>query len=93
MSLALPIAVLVLCRVFGAIVFGAMAAGQASSFAPDYGKAKISAARLFQLFDRVPLIDSFSEAGDKPVSGRSLSVCYPAEDVYTEVKNLFCSKN
>ena len=44
-----------------------MAAGQASSFAPDYGKAKIAAARLFQLFDRVPTIDSSSEDGDKLV--------------------------
>ena len=46
-----------------------MAAGQASSFAPDYGKAKIAAARLFALFDVVPSIDSFSEAGDKLVCG------------------------
>lgn len=50
-------------RVFSAIVFGAMGAGQASSFAPDYAKAKVSAARLFDLFDREPAIDSFSEEG------------------------------
>ena len=55
-------------RVFSAIIFGAMAAGQASSFAPDYGKAKTAAARLFVLFDRVPEIDSSSEEGLKPVS-------------------------
>lgn len=54
-------------RVFSAVLFGAMAAGQASSFAPDYGKAKISAARLFALFDRVPPIDSSSDAGNKLV--------------------------
>ena len=47
-----------------------MAAGQASSFAPDYGKAKIAAARLFALFDRVPSIDSSSPDGDKLVSYR-----------------------
>jgi ABC-type multidrug transport system fused ATPase/permease subunit len=52
-------------KVFSAILFGAMAAGQASSFAPDYGKAKASAARLFALFDRVPPINSSSEAGEK----------------------------
>lgn len=57
-----------LYRVFSAVVFGAMALGQTSSFAPDYAKAKISAAHLFQLFERVPLIDSYSEEGDKPVS-------------------------
>ncbi|KAF2983536.1 hypothetical protein EK904_005729 [Melospiza melodia maxima] len=53
-------------RVFSAVVFGAMALGQTSSFAPDYAKAKISAAHLFQLFERVPSIDSYSEEGDKP---------------------------
>ncbi|ELU13296.1 hypothetical protein CAPTEDRAFT_217926 [Capitella teleta] len=53
-------------NVFSAIVFGAMSAGQASSFAPDYGKAKIAAAKLLQLFDRVPLIDSSSSEGESP---------------------------
>ncbi|RMC04951.1 hypothetical protein DUI87_18129 [Hirundo rustica rustica] len=53
-------------RVFSAVVFGAMALGQTSSFAPDYAKAKISAAHLFMLFERVPSIDSYSEEGDKP---------------------------
>uniref|UniRef100_A0A8C5TA38 Phosphatidylcholine translocator ABCB4 n=1 Tax=Malurus cyaneus samueli TaxID=2593467 RepID=A0A8C5TA38_9PASS len=52
--------------VFSAVVFGAMALGQTSSFAPDYAKAKISAAHLFLLFERVPAIDSYSEEGDKP---------------------------
>ncbi|KAJ7408592.1 Multidrug resistance protein 1A [Willisornis vidua] len=52
--------------VFSAVVFGAMALGQTSSFAPDYAKAKISAAHMFQLFERVPSIDSYSEEGEKP---------------------------
>uniref|UniRef100_A0A8C4JHN8 Phosphatidylcholine translocator ABCB4-like n=1 Tax=Dromaius novaehollandiae TaxID=8790 RepID=A0A8C4JHN8_DRONO len=55
-------------RVFSAVVFGAMALGQSSSFAPDYAKAKISAAHLFMLFETVPSIDSYSEEGLKPVS-------------------------
>lgn len=55
-------------RVFSAIVFGAMALGQSTSFTPDYAKAKMSAAHLFLLFERVPLIDSYSEEGEKPVS-------------------------
>ena len=55
-------------RVFSAIAFGAMAAGQATQFAPDYTKGKLGAARLFQLFDRVPEIDNFSTEGSKPVS-------------------------
>ncbi|XP_074938856.1 ATP-dependent translocase ABCB1-like isoform X2 [Phalacrocorax aristotelis] len=52
--------------VFSAVVFGAMALGQSSSFAPDYTKAKISAAHLFLLFERVPSIDSYSKEGEKP---------------------------
>ncbi|XP_072707607.1 ATP-dependent translocase ABCB1 isoform X2 [Ciconia boyciana] len=52
--------------VFSAVVFGAMALGQSSSFAPDYAKAKISAAHLFLLFERVPSIDSYSKEGEKP---------------------------
>uniref|UniRef100_A0A669R659 Phosphatidylcholine translocator ABCB4 n=1 Tax=Phasianus colchicus TaxID=9054 RepID=A0A669R659_PHACC len=52
--------------VFSAIVFGAMALGQSTSFTPDYAKAKMSAAHLFLLFERVPLIDSYSEEGEKP---------------------------
>uniref|UniRef100_A0A8B9GKA4 ATP binding cassette subfamily B member 4 n=1 Tax=Amazona collaria TaxID=241587 RepID=A0A8B9GKA4_9PSIT len=52
--------------VFSAVVFGAMALGQTSSFAPDYAKAKISATHLLLLFERVPLIDSYSEEGEKP---------------------------
>ncbi|KAE8596138.1 hypothetical protein XENTR_v10015982 [Xenopus tropicalis] len=52
--------------VFSAIVFGAMALGQTSSFAPDYTKAMISAAHIFSLLERVPLIDSYSKEGEKP---------------------------
>ncbi|XP_044151513.1 ATP-dependent translocase ABCB1 [Bufo gargarizans] len=52
--------------VFSAIVFGAMALGQTSSFAPDYAKAKMSAAHIFNLLERQPLIDSYSDAGHKP---------------------------
>ncbi|XP_031235863.1 phosphatidylcholine translocator ABCB4 isoform X3 [Mastomys coucha] len=49
--------------VFSAIVLGAVALGHASSFAPDYAKAKLSAAYLFSLFERRPLIDSYSGEG------------------------------
>ncbi|XP_066441351.1 ATP-dependent translocase ABCB1 [Eleutherodactylus coqui] len=52
--------------VFSAIVFGAMALGQTSSFTPDYAKAKISAAHIFNLLERQPLIDSYSTDGHKP---------------------------
>ncbi|XP_077622936.1 phosphatidylcholine translocator ABCB4 isoform X3 [Crocuta crocuta] len=53
-------------RVFTAIVFGAVALGHASSFAPDYAKSKLSAAHLFMLLERQPLIDSDSEEGLRP---------------------------
>ncbi|XP_044534852.1 ATP-dependent translocase ABCB1-like [Gracilinanus agilis] len=52
--------------VFSAIVFGAMAVGQASSFAPDYAKAKISAAHVIHIIEKIPSIDSYSEEGHKP---------------------------
>ena len=55
-------------RVFSAMIFAMMSAGQATSFAPDYGKAKMAAARLFVIFDRQPLIDVTSEEGEKLVS-------------------------
>jgi len=61
-----------------------MAAGQASSFAPDYGKAKVAAARLFQLFDRVPTIDSSSEAGDKLVSTHTNCRCKVGRYLYSD---------
>ncbi|XP_074048995.1 ATP-dependent translocase ABCB1 isoform X2 [Macrotis lagotis] len=51
--------------VFSAIVFGAMALGQTSSFAPDYAKAKISASHIIMLLEQKPLIDSYSEEGEK----------------------------
>ncbi|EMP26530.1 Multidrug resistance protein 1, partial [Chelonia mydas] len=52
--------------VFSAIVISAMTLGQTSSFTPDYAKAKLSAAHLFTLFERAPLIDSYSDEGLKP---------------------------
>lgn len=55
---------------FAAVVFGAMAVGQASAFAPDYGKAKAAAARVFALVDQQPTIDSYSTEGTKPVSNQ-----------------------
>ncbi|KAL7976562.1 hypothetical protein Chor_008511 [Crotalus horridus] len=57
--------------VFSCIVFGAMAVGQTFSFTPDYAKAKISAAHMFMLFERVPSIDNYSEEGKKPETTNS----------------------
>ena len=66
-----------LLRVFGGIVFGAMALGQMSHFAPDAGKAQASAARIFYLLDRKPAIDSSSTDGQKPVSSPESPQCHP----------------
>ncbi|XP_055083269.1 bile salt export pump-like [Periophthalmus magnuspinnatus] len=52
-------------RVISAIITGGQALGRASSYTPDYAKAKISAARFFQLLDRVPLISVYSDKGKK----------------------------
>ena len=51
-----------------ALLFGAMSAGQASAFVPDYATAQIAAARIFRLFERIPDIDNYDESGEKPVS-------------------------
>ncbi|XP_063777546.1 ATP-dependent translocase ABCB1-like [Pseudophryne corroboree] len=69
--------------VFSAIVFGAMALGQTSSFAPDYAKAMMSAAHIFHLLEKEPLIDSYSTDGLKPpqcdgnVTFRGVQFNYP----------------
>ncbi|NXH11658.1 MDR3 protein, partial [Bucco capensis] len=69
--------------VFSAIVFGAMALGQSTSFTPDYAKAKVSAAHLLLLFERVPSIDSYSKEGEKPksfggnITFKDVSFSYP----------------
>lgn len=63
-------------RVFSCIVFGAMALGQASSLTPDYAKAKISAAHVFMLLERIPSIDNYSDEGLKPVSWSLAIISY-----------------
>nr|XP_033786801.1 ATP-binding cassette sub-family B member 5 isoform X3 [Geotrypetes seraphini] len=70
--------------VFSLLAYGAMAAGQTLSFAPDYAKAKSAAAHLFALFERIPAIDSYSQEGQKldtfngTVEFHDISFRYPA---------------
>ncbi|XP_063322121.1 bile salt export pump-like isoform X1 [Pelmatolapia mariae] len=52
-------------RVISAIVTSGTALGRASSYTPDYAKAKISAARFFQLLDRAPQISVYNDKGEK----------------------------
>ncbi|XP_060103685.1 LOW QUALITY PROTEIN: ATP-binding cassette sub-family B member 5 [Heteronotia binoei] len=51
--------------VFASVIFAAMNVGQSNSLAPDFGKSKVSAQRIFQLLDRKPQIDSYNEEGEK----------------------------
>ena len=57
-----------ICRVLIAIILGALVVGRTNSLAPDYAQAKISAARVMKLFERVPGIDCYNKEGNKPVS-------------------------
>jgi ATP-binding cassette subfamily B (MDR/TAP) protein 1 len=51
--------------VFSSVIFGAQSAGTIFSFAPDMGKAAESARSLKALFDRKPLIDTWSTSGEQ----------------------------
>uniref|UniRef100_A0A9J7Z4T4 ABC-type xenobiotic transporter n=1 Tax=Cyprinus carpio carpio TaxID=630221 RepID=A0A9J7Z4T4_CYPCA len=51
--------------VISAVVYGAMAVGEANSFTPNYAKAKMAASHVLMLISRVPAIDNASEDGDK----------------------------
>ncbi|XP_015277731.1 PREDICTED: bile salt export pump [Gekko japonicus] len=52
-------------RVISCIVTSGTALGKASSYTPNYAKAKIAAARFFKLVDRIPLISVYSNVGEK----------------------------
>jgi len=45
-------------KVSEALIFGSWMLGQALAFAPNFNTAKISAGRIFKLFDRIPEITS-----------------------------------
>jgi len=53
-------------KVITAILFGALAVAQNSSFAPDFAEAQVAAHRILKLIDDVPSIDAYSEDGHKP---------------------------
>ncbi|XP_077454195.1 phosphatidylcholine translocator ABCB4-like [Stigmatopora argus] len=46
-----------------AILYGSMAVGEATSFAPNYANAKISASHIMMLLNRHPAIDNLSHEG------------------------------
>ncbi|XP_056142526.1 ATP-binding cassette, sub-family B (MDR/TAP), member 4 [Lampris incognitus] len=61
--------------VISAVLYGAMAVGEANSFTPNYAKAKVSASHLMMLINSVPLIDNLSSEGESP-DGFDGNVCF-----------------
>lgn len=51
-----------------AISSGAVELGRINAFAADYTKAKISASKLFALFERKSKVDPTDKSGERPVS-------------------------
>ncbi|XP_064300539.1 ATP-binding cassette sub-family B member 5 isoform X11 [Phalacrocorax carbo] len=80
--------------VFSSIIFTAMKVAQSASLAPDYGKARMSAQRIFQLLDRKPLIDSYSEEGEKlsnfegNIEFRNIHFVYPTRPGFQVLQGL-----
>ncbi|RUS77640.1 hypothetical protein EGW08_014600 [Elysia chlorotica] len=56
-------------RVLGCIIFCTMQLGRSVAFAPDFTKARQAASFIFDLHDKVPPIDAYSQAGEKPAEG------------------------
>lgn len=57
-----------LLRTFTAIILTTMTIGRLSTYAPESSKARLAAARIFEIINRQPSIDSHSDQGIKPVS-------------------------
>ncbi|XP_044065307.1 ATP-binding cassette, sub-family B (MDR/TAP), member 4 isoform X1 [Siniperca chuatsi] len=70
--------------VFSAVLYGAMALGEANAFAPNYAKAKMSASHLIMLINKESAIDNLSQEGESPdkfdgnVSFDSVRFNYPS---------------
>ncbi|KAM9572887.1 LOW QUALITY PROTEIN: ATP-binding cassette sub-family B member 5 [Guaruba guarouba] len=66
------------------IMFAPINIGQSTSLAPDYGKAKLSTQTIFKHVDRKPLMNSYSEEGEKlsnfegNIEFRNIHFAYPA---------------
>ncbi len=74
-------------------MFGAFSVGQALSFAPDYSKAMTAAARVFDLLDTEPAIDSSSKKGQKPVGNCTMSLRFcmlPSSSLATDGRRSCC---
>uniref|UniRef100_A0A8C8RPB9 MDR1 protein n=1 Tax=Pelusios castaneus TaxID=367368 RepID=A0A8C8RPB9_9SAUR len=84
---------------FHSILFASLHIGNLSSFAPDVGKTKFSAQRIFQLLDRKPLIDSYSEEGTKlswfdgNIEFRGIHFAYPTRPEVQVLRGLSVKVN
>ncbi|KAM9805144.1 bile salt export pump [Neosynchiropus ocellatus] len=84
-------------RVITAVVISGTALGRASSYTPDYAKAKIAAAQLFKLFDRVPKININPDEGEKwdkfrgQIDFLNCKFTYPARPDTQVLNGLFVS--
>ena len=72
---------------FSSIIYSAQSAGSLFSFAPDMAKSRQAAQQLKSLCDREPIIDSWSESGEKlegmegKVEFRDVHFSYPSRGV------------
>nr|XP_022339240.1 multidrug resistance protein 1-like isoform X1 [Crassostrea virginica] len=81
-------------KVFFAIAFTGMTIGQASSFLPDYSKAKHAAALIFKVLETIPGIDIYSSRGtymnkvEGKVVFKNVSFSYPMRSEVRVLKSL-----
>lgn len=68
--------VCVFIRVARVMILSAMTVGQAVALAPDYSQAKVAAARVLAILDRVPSIDTSSATGVLSVSPNNLCISF-----------------
>ena len=86
-------------QVAEALILGTMMVGQASAFAPNYAKAMIASARVFNLIDRKPQIDSAAGSGlrlnevEGDIEFRNAVFSYPSRKQVRVLKDLSLSIN
>ena len=83
--------------VFSCVIFGAQSIGQASSLMPDYAKAKASVNKMFELFERKPLINNWESESKEKIADKdfdptivfnSLEFKYPSRPDAPVLQNL-----
>ncbi|XP_054644373.1 bile salt export pump isoform X2 [Dunckerocampus dactyliophorus] len=88
---------MIVFRVITAVVISGTSLGRASSFTPDYAKAKTAAAQLFKLLDRTPKISLSSTDGEKwedfkgEIKFASCTFTYPTRPDVCVLKGLLVS--